>query len=107
MAIHRITFFNIPNPDDIDVLVSEYRALKQEAKRDSKPYILSVEAGRTLPDLRTQGYTLAVRTTFRNLDDMNFYDTECETHRRLKKVAAPRRQGDVFVAYFADELGSA
>lgn len=31
--IHRVTFFNIPKPEDIDVLLAEYRRLAQEAKR--------------------------------------------------------------------------
>ncbi|RHZ53983.1 hypothetical protein CDV55_100840 [Aspergillus turcosus] len=106
MTIHRVTFFNIPKPEDIDVLLAEYRRLAQ-AKRNSEPYILAVQAGRTLPDARTKGYTLAVKTTFRNLDDMNFYDHECEAHKHLKSVAAPRREGDVFTAYFEDELGTA
>ncbi|CAI7570504.1 unnamed protein product [Penicillium glandicola] len=104
MTIHRTTFFNIPNPGDIDVLLAEYRLLAQEAKRNSEPYIVSVQAGRTLPDPRAQGYTLAVKTTFRNLDDMNFYDSDCEAHKRLKSVAAPLRQGNVFTAYFEDEV---
>ncbi|KAJ6148806.1 hypothetical protein N7471_000005 [Penicillium samsonianum] len=104
MTIHRTTFFNIPKPEDIDILLAEYRHLAQEAKRNSEPYILSVQAGRTLPDLRNNGYTLAVKTTFRNLDDMNFYDSGCEAHKRLKSVAAPLRQGNVFTAYFKDEV---
>ncbi|KAI2785786.1 hypothetical protein POX_h09545 [Penicillium oxalicum] len=107
MTIHRVTLFNIPKPENIDLLVAEYRNLAQEAKRNSEPYILDVQAGRTLPDARTKGYTLAVKTTFRNLDDMEFYDSDCETHKRLKSVAAPLREGDVFVAYFEDEVALA
>lgn len=76
-------------------------------RQNSEPYILDVQAGRTLPDARTKGYTLAVKTTFRNLDDMEFYDSDCETHKRLKSVAAPLREGDVFVAYFEDEVALA
>lgn len=75
--------------------------------QNSEPYILSVQAGRTLPDARTKGYTLAVKTTFRNLDDMSFYDSACEAHKRLKSVAAPLREGDVFTAYFEDEVALA
>ncbi|QKX59534.1 uncharacterized protein TRUGW13939_06668 [Talaromyces rugulosus] len=106
MTIHRVTLFNIPKSEDIDVLLAEYRSLAQEAKRDSEPYIVSVQAGRTLPDARTKGYTLAVKTAFHNLDDMYFYDNNCQAHKRLKSVAAPRREGDVFTAYFEDEVGA-
>lgn len=128
MTIHRVTLFNIPKPEDIDVLLAEYRTLAQEAKRvctyqqtwpsfrddklilwwlqDSEPYIVSVQAGRTLPDGRTKGYTLAVKTTFHNLDDMYFYDNNCQAHKRLKSVASPKREGDVFTAYFEDEVGA-
>ena len=35
MTIHRITLFNIPKPEDIDILVAEYRNLAQVAKRVS------------------------------------------------------------------------
>ncbi|CDM37182.1 hypothetical protein DTO006G1_6403 [Penicillium roqueforti] len=107
MTIHRITLFNIPKPENIDILLAEYRQLAHEATRNSEPYILSVQAGRTLPDARTKGYTLAVKTTFRNLDDMSFYDSTCEAHKRLKSVAAPLREGDVFTAYFEDEVALA
>ncbi|KAL4921167.1 hypothetical protein BDW62DRAFT_198181 [Aspergillus aurantiobrunneus] len=76
MTIQRITLFNIPKPEDIDVLLAEYRSLAQGATRNSVPYILSVQAGRTLPHTRTKGYTLAVKTTFRNLDDVRYYDSD-------------------------------
>ncbi|PYH91184.1 stress responsive A/B barrel domain protein [Aspergillus ellipticus CBS 707.79] len=104
MTIHRITLFNIPKPEDIDVLIQEYRSLRQEATRNGQSYIVSVQAGRTLPDVRTKGYTLAVKTVFHNLDDMNFYDHECAAHKRFKSVAASRREGDVLMAYFEDEV---
>ncbi|EAW13721.1 Dabb family protein [Aspergillus clavatus NRRL 1] len=104
MTIHRVTLFNIPKSEDIDVLLDEYRSLQHEAKRNAEPYIVSVQAGRMMPDARSKGYTLAVKTTFRNLDDMRFYDTDCAAHKRLKTVAGPRREGDVFTAYFEDEV---
>ncbi|KAE8334475.1 hypothetical protein BDV24DRAFT_156829 [Aspergillus arachidicola] len=107
MTIHRITLFNIPKPEDVDILLAEYRTLAQEAKKNSEPYIVSVQAGRTLPDARTKGYTLAVKTTFRDMEDMNFYDHDCEAHKRLKSVAAPKRDGDVLTAYFEDVVGLA
>lgn len=33
MTIHRVTLFNIPKSEDIDVLLDEYRSLQHEAKR--------------------------------------------------------------------------
>ncbi|KAI1383803.1 stress responsive A/B barrel domain protein [Hypoxylon trugodes] len=102
MIIHRVTLFNIPKEEDIDFLVSQYQVLKQEAVKDGQPYIQSVIAGRALPDERSRGYTLVGKTIFRNLDDMKYYDKECEAHKRFKAHAAPRRVGDVLTVYFEE-----
>ena len=57
-----------------------------------------------IPDPRTQGHTLAVRTVFATLEDMRYYDSECEAHKALKVVAAPKRVGDVLAVYFEDAV---
>jgi hypothetical protein len=69
-------------------------------KQNGKPYITTCEADPTLPDQRSKGYTLAVRTTFDTLDDMKYYDDECLAHKDLKAFAMPKKTGDVLIFYF-------
>ncbi|KAG6364698.1 hypothetical protein INS49_006302 [Diaporthe citri] len=64
MTIIRVSMFKIPKEEDIDFLLSRYKTLRSEARKDSAPYILSIEAGRALPDQRSQGYTLVAKTMF-------------------------------------------
>ncbi|KAI5856761.1 stress responsive A/B barrel domain protein [Durotheca rogersii] len=106
MTIHRVTLFIIPKEEDIDFLLTQYRTLRQEALRNGAPYIESVIAGRALPDERSRGYTLVAKTTFRNLDDMNFYDKECAAHKRFKELAGPRRTGDILTVYYEDAVSA-
>lgn len=40
MTIHRITLFNIPKPEDVDILLAEYRTLAQEAKKVHLTHLL-------------------------------------------------------------------
>ncbi|PQE19582.1 stress responsive A B barrel domain protein [Rutstroemia sp. NJR-2017a WRK4] len=105
MPITRFTLFKIPREEDIPPMIEQYQNLQKKALKDGKPYILTVEAGATLPDQRTQGHTLAVRTVFESLEDMKFYDTECEAHKALKGVAGPKKVGDVLTVYFEDKVG--
>ncbi|KAL3421546.1 stress responsive a b barrel domain-containing protein [Phlyctema vagabunda] len=104
MTIQRVTLFNIPRPDDITTLIEQYRTLQKTAFKDGKPYVVDLQAGPTLQDARTQGYTLAVRTAFHTLDDMRYYDNECEAHKAFKRAAASKREGDVLVVYFEDQV---
>lgn len=67
--------------------------------QDGKPYILSVTAGPTFPDQRNQGYTLAIISVFASVEDMKYYDNECEAHVALKKVASSIHQG-LMMVYF-------
>jgi len=59
-----------------------------------------------IPDPRAQGHTLAVRTVFANLEDMRYYDADCEAHKALKVVVAPKRVGDILAVYFEDAVNS-
>lgn len=40
----------------------------------------------THEDPRSQGYTLAARTTFDSKADMDYYDTECKAHAEIKAM---------------------
>ena len=70
-----------------------------EFSQDGKPYILSITAGEAFPDPRNQGYNIAVQTTFKSKEDMTYYDTECEAHKKLKSVAGPVHEG-LMMIYF-------
>ncbi|KAI4147672.1 MAG: hypothetical protein LQ340_005446, partial [Diploschistes diacapsis] len=68
---------------------------------DGEPYIVSVAANPLLPDQRSQGFTFVARTAFASLDDMRFYDEECEAHKDVKKVVGPHAQG-VMTVYWEE-----
>ncbi|KAK4227530.1 hypothetical protein QBC38DRAFT_477676 [Podospora fimiseda] len=83
--IHRTTMFKIPDEQNQEKLVDLYRKLAKDQKRNGKPYILYSTAGKSNPDQRSKGYTVISHMRFSNLDDMNYYDNECEAHAVLKK----------------------
>ncbi|KAJ6186515.1 hypothetical protein N7519_007816 [Penicillium mononematosum] len=101
--INRITLFKIPSPDDQKRLFDIFRIMLSDAVKDGKPYILGVCAGPSFDDARNQGYTLAVISTFKSVEDMEYYDNECEAHQALKKVAKTLHNGAMMV-YFQDVL---
>jgi hypothetical protein len=102
-TIRRITLFKIPSPEGQARLIDIYRTLPARALKDGKPYILSATVGSTYDDARNQGYTLAALTEFATVDDMKFYDDQCEAHAELKKVAKTLYQG-IMMAYFSNAL---
>ncbi|KAF1350615.1 stress responsive A/B barrel domain-containing protein, partial [Delphinella strobiligena] len=85
--IHRVTMFRVPLPANIQPILDQYAKLQQEAKKDGKPYILRCVANRTFDDPRNQGYTICAHTSFASVDDMKYYDEQCEAHAALKAVA--------------------
>ncbi|PHH91913.1 hypothetical protein CDD83_9780 [Cordyceps sp. RAO-2017] len=101
--IHRVTLFKIPKPEDQQHLLSIYKQMPEKAVKDGKPYILSVTAGTAKPDQRAQGYTVAVISVFQSVDDMTYYDNECQAHAELKSFAKTVHQGAMMV-FFENEL---
>lgn len=55
--------------------------------QDGKPYILHMTAGEAMADPRSQGWTVVSKAEFANLDDMRYYDEQCEAHAALKNYA--------------------
>ncbi|OJD40779.1 stress responsive a b barrel domain-containing protein [Diplodia corticola] len=102
--INRITLFKVPNPDDIPAILEKYTTLTTDAKKDSKPYITSAKANAVIPDPagRNQDFTIAANTVFASLDDMKFYDEDCEAHKAIKAFLKPRIQGVMTVYYEAN-----
>lgn len=75
------------------------------ANQDGQPYILRCVAGPAVDDARSQGYTLAAQTTFSSLDDMKYYDNECEAHAALKAVAKEKVAGPPLMVCFDNAVG--
>ncbi|KAE8147418.1 hypothetical protein BDV25DRAFT_160373 [Aspergillus avenaceus] len=97
--IERITLFKISSEEDRNRLLEQYKVLAKTATKDGKPYILDAAAGHSFPDPRNKGFTLSVKTKFASLEDMQYYDTECEAHKALKTVAKPMAE-EVLSTYF-------
>ncbi|KAN0070551.1 hypothetical protein V8E54_011420 [Elaphomyces granulatus] len=103
--IERITMFKIPNDGDRDRLLEQYKVLAKTAVKDGKLYIQSLAVGPIVSSPRAKGYTLAVKSTFATLDDMNYYDMECAAHVALKAVARPLCDPeDILTAYYESVL---
>lgn len=99
--IIRITLFKMPSESDIEAALAKYSTLQGTAVKDGKPYILSARAFKTYDDPRNNGFTVCGRTVFSSLEDMKYYDEDCEAHKELKaefkgKVAMP---GGVMTVY--------
>ncbi|GIK03292.1 hypothetical protein Aspvir_007361 [Aspergillus viridinutans] len=101
--IERITLFNVPKAEDRDRVLEQYKVLAKTAVKDGKPYILSAAAGESFPDPRNKGFNISVKTTFASMEDMKYYDNECEAHKALKAVAGPVKE-DVLTTYFESIL---
>lgn len=59
--------------------------------------------GKSIPDSRNKGFNLSVKTTFASLEDMQYYDQECEAHKALKAVVSAVRE-DVLSTYYENIL---
>jgi hypothetical protein len=118
--VERITLFNIPSEADQNRVLEQYKVLAQTARKvrmplnpfsrrarltnqDGKPYILNAAVGRSVDDPRNKGFNISVKTTFASMDDMQYYDTECEAHKALKAVAGPVKQ-DVLTTFYENIL---
>ncbi|KAJ5224055.1 hypothetical protein N7468_008597 [Penicillium chermesinum] len=101
--IERITLFKIPNEADVQRLLNQYKVLASTATKDGKPYILSAAVGRSIDDPRNKGWNVSAKTTFASLDDMKYYDNECEAHKALKALAGSIKE-DVMTTYYENVL---
>jgi hypothetical protein len=72
-------------------------------RQDGKRYILSLTAGIPLPDQRSKGFNVAIKSTFASLADMEYYDKDCQAHKLLKAVVGPTRE-DGLTVYFESAL---
>ncbi|KAJ5597932.1 hypothetical protein N7537_008016 [Penicillium hordei] len=107
--IERITLFKIPNEADRARVLEQYKVLAKTATKsasfsyDGKPYIVAAAVGSSIPDPRNKGYNLSVKTTFASMDDMKYYDNECEAHKALKACVGPVNE-DVLTTFYENIL---
>ncbi|KAF2233996.1 stress responsive A/B barrel domain-containing protein [Viridothelium virens] len=105
-AVVRSTLFKVPNPADIDGILEKYSTLKKDAKKDGKPYILEVNAGKANTDPRNQGYSFLAVTKFASVEDMNYYDNQCEAHQAIKASAKGKIEPPPLMVYTTNAVGS-
>ncbi|KAM3075381.1 hypothetical protein ACMFMG_007180 [Clarireedia jacksonii] len=84
-GIVRITMFKVPTEESREVMLKNYEELSKTAVKNSTPYITSLSVGTAMPDPRTQGYNVVAKMEFANLEDMQYYDSECEAHKKFKQ----------------------
>ncbi|KAI6810139.1 hypothetical protein KC332_g9675 [Hortaea werneckii] len=99
MPIQRSTCFKLKSLEDAQGMMDAYKTVEQTQQRDGKPYILSISAHRTLDDPRSQGYNFVANTTFANIDDVKYYDEQCEAHQKLKAFAKDKVAGPPLVLH--------
>ncbi|KAK1076009.1 hypothetical protein LTR33_009329, partial [Friedmanniomyces endolithicus] len=81
MPIQRITCFKITHETDIQGLLDQYADLSKTNKKDGKPYILETSASKAVDDPRNSGYNLVAMTKYASMEDVKYYDEECEAHK--------------------------
>lgn len=103
MVIQRITLFKVVDEANIQPMLDAYKTVAETNQKvvrtdssrnsyplisfeyqDGKPYILEVKARRSLSGDRGKGYTFVAMTRFKNMEDVKYYDEECEAHKKLK-----------------------
>jgi hypothetical protein len=72
------------------------------SQQDGKPYLISCRASKLYSDPRSQGYTLAAHTSFHSLEDMKYYDDECDAHKALKGSVGPLVAGGPPLTVYLD-----
>ena len=74
--------------------------------QDGAPYILSLEAGPTEDDERNQGFTFVAKTVFKNKEDFEYYDKECEAHKEFKAKAKSLDVQGMMMIYYTPAIAA-
>ncbi|KAK4192533.1 hypothetical protein QBC35DRAFT_528221 [Podospora australis] len=103
--INRMTMFKIPDPENQQKMVEEYKKLAKNQNKNGKPYVPYTSAGVTNNnDERNKGYTVVAYMRFASLEDMEYYDDECAAHAALKKAGGSLGVAEPpLVVYFEGE----
>lgn len=58
-----------------------------------------MQAYKLYEDPRSQGFTIAAKTNFESVEDMKYYDEQCEAHNALKGAVKPLVMGPPMMFY--------
>ncbi|KAG4417942.1 hypothetical protein IFR04_008909 [Cadophora malorum] len=97
--IIRVIMCKIPSEKGQQDFIELYRTMGATAVKDKKPYIVSLTIGVTYPDERSKGFNVVGKTEFKDLDDMKYYEIECEAHQKMKARAHEVGIEDYLLAY--------
>ena len=54
-------------------------------------------------EARSRGYTVAVVSVFSSREDLDYYDKQCEAHKRFKEACAGHHEGpETVLSVFID-----
>jgi len=116
MPFLRQACFKVKREDDVQKMMDAYSSLSKTNERVSKrheartcsyrtpdrsfyweqngkPYLLAVEPHATIADSRNQGYNFVATTQYASMDDIEYYDTDCEAHKQLKSTVRDLVEG--------------
>lgn len=99
----RVPLYLLSFPEFICQSSKEY---SQPIGQDGKPYILSLEAGPTYEDARNQGYTLVAKTVFKNIEDFEYYDKECQAHKEFKAKGKTLDVQGMMMVFFSPSVAA-
>ncbi|MCJ1297445.1 hypothetical protein MMC08_000231 [Hypocenomyce scalaris] len=93
--ILRVTLLKISNPEDQTAAVQGFNELAKTAVKDNAPYMLSPSISPILPDTleRSHGFTIVAKNAFKSKEDMDYYDSECEAHKKFKEMVGGKLEG--------------
>ncbi|PNS20902.1 hypothetical protein CAC42_2833 [Sphaceloma murrayae] len=106
MPVDRVTLFKIPDQESIPTILERLSTLKDDAKKDGKPYLLRAVAGQTVGDPRSQGYTLCLSASFASMDDMKYYDEADEAHQKIKSFFKGKVEAPPLMVYMDSVVGA-
>ncbi|KAF2154688.1 hypothetical protein K461DRAFT_275843 [Myriangium duriaei CBS 260.36] len=104
--IQRVTLFKVSDPSVvIPQMVEKLKTFQREATKDGKQYIQSYTAGPTVSDARNQGFNFCIQSSFASIEDMKYYDEECQVHAGLKSFMQGKLAGPPLTVFQDEFIG--
>ncbi|KAF9889832.1 hypothetical protein FE257_006922 [Aspergillus nanangensis] len=104
--ITRVTMIKIPSDEHQAIALVGFTEFAKTQQKNGVPYILSMQAGAARGSARDQGYTLVTKSVFRNIEDMQYYETDCPAHNRYREFLKKNAPVESLMAvYFVAEAG--
>ncbi|RMY81183.1 hypothetical protein D0864_08382 [Hortaea werneckii] len=86
MPIQRSTCFKLKSPEDAQNMIDAYQTLEHTQQR-------------RLNILRRMANHISASTKFANMEDVKYYDEQCEAHQKLKSFAKDKVAGPPLVLH--------